>query len=79
MGKIVNGIDQAQIQNLVETVKKQPQVAQATFYATNTWKTGFHNEVAIKDFSVGGAKNTTSRAKPFVIIGDHPPELLRNQ
>jgi len=76
MGKVVNGLDQEQIQNLVETVKKQPRVAQAKFYATTTWKTGFHNEVAIKDFSVGGVKNETSRVRPFVIVGDHPPELL---
>ena len=76
MGKIVNGLDQEQIQNLVETVKKQPQVAQAKFYSTTIWKTGFHNEVSIKDFSAGGVKNTTSRARPFIIVGDHPPELL---
>jgi uncharacterized OsmC-like protein len=76
MGKVVNGLDQEQISNLVEHVKEQPQVAQAKFYATTIWKTGLHNEVSIKDFSAGGVKNTTSRAQPFIIAGDHPPELL---
>jgi len=74
--KIVNGLDVQQIQGMVDTVKKQPQVAQARFYATTTWKGGFFNEASIKDFSVGGVKNTTSRAKPFIVPGDHSPEFL---
>jgi len=76
MGKIINGLDVEQIQNLVEAVKKQPQVAQAVFYANTTWRAGFHNEAAIKAFSLGGVKNDTARRAPFVIVGDHPPELL---
>jgi uncharacterized OsmC-like protein len=25
---------------------------------------------------MGGVKNTTSRAKPFIVLGDYPPETL---
>ena len=74
--KIVNGLDVQQIQGMVDTVKKQPQVAQARFYATTIWKSGFYNEASVKDFSLGGVKNTTSRAKPFIVLGDHSPEFL---
>lgn len=73
---IVNGLDVEQIQGMVDAVKKQPQMAKSRFYATTTWRGGFFNEASVKDFSLGGMKNTTSRANPFIVPGDHPPELL---
>jgi uncharacterized OsmC-like protein len=74
--KIVNGINVEQIQGMVGAVKKQPQMAQAKIYAKTKWKSGFNNEALMKDFEMGGAMNTTSRKSPFIIAGDHPPELL---
>jgi uncharacterized OsmC-like protein len=74
--KMVNGIDAEQIQGMVDAVKKQPQMAQATMYAKTKWVSGFNNEASIKDFKMGGMMNTTSRKSPFIIAGDHPPELL---
>jgi uncharacterized OsmC-like protein len=74
--KVVNGINVEQIQGMLDAVKKQPQMAQAKIYAKTKWKSGFNNEALIKDFKMGGAMNTTSRKSPFVIAGDHPPELL---
>ncbi len=74
--KIVNGIDTEQIQGMMGAVKKQPQMAQAKIYAKTQWISGFNNEASVKDFEMGGAMNTTSRKSPFIIAGDHPPELL---
>ena len=74
--KIVNGLEVGQIQGMVDAVKKQPQMAKAKIYAKTQWKSGFNNEASIKDFEMGGAMNTTSRKSPFIIAGDHPPELL---
>jgi uncharacterized OsmC-like protein len=74
--KNVNGIDVEQIQGMLGAVKKQPQMAQGKLYAKTVWKNGFSNEAMIKDFELGGAINTTSRKTPFIIVGDHPPELL---
>jgi len=73
---LVNGLRVQAIQEMVGAVKAQPQVAAATFYATTTWISGFHNEAAVQTFALGGAKNDTSRAQPFTISGDHPQELL---
>jgi len=73
---IVNGINVEQIQGMVAAVKKQPPMAQAKIYAKTQWKSGFNNEALMKDFEIGGAMNTTSRKSPFIIAGDHPPELL---
>src|SRR3990172_7834079 len=76
MAKIINGLDAEGIQSMVEMVTKQPEVAKATFYADTTWRAGFHNEAAVKAFSLGGARNDTTRREPFRVAGDHPPELL---
>jgi len=74
--KNVNGIEVEQIQGMLDAVKKQPQMAQGKLYANTVWKSGFNNEAKIKDFELGGVINKTSRKTPFIIAGDHPPELL---
>src|SRR5437868_14871466 len=72
----LNGLDLAAVQGMVDMVKSQPEVAKATFSASTEWRSGFHNIAMVKAFSLGGAVNDTSRAEPFVIVGDHPAELL---
>lgn len=72
----INGLSIQGIQDMVELIKAQPQVARATFSATTAWRSGFHNEATVKVFSLGGAKNDTSRKQSFTIVGDHPQELL---
>jgi uncharacterized OsmC-like protein len=59
---------------MMESVKNNPASAKATFYATTNWKSGFHNEAEISNFTVGGAK--LKHAKTFKVEGDHPRELL---
>ena len=76
LATVVNGLSVQGIQDLVEMVKSQPQVAKAAFYATTIWTGGFHNEAVVKSFSMGGALNDTSREEAFTIVGDHPQELL---
>ena len=72
----INGLAVQGVQDMMEMVKAQPEVAKATFSATTHWRSGFHNEAMVKAFSLGGARNDTSRAQPFEIVGDHPRELL---
>jgi len=71
---VVNGLEVNNIVTMVEGVKRNPASAQATFYATTNWKSGFHNEAEISNFTVGGAK--LKHAKTFKVEGDHPKELL---
>src|SRR5438270_11855424 len=73
---VANGLRVQAIQEMVDAVKAQPQVAAATFSATTTWQGGFHNEATIKAFSLGGAWNDSSRKQEFKVVGDHPAELL---
>ncbi len=71
----LNGFDKQQMQEMVDAVRKQPQLAQATLFAKVGWRSGFFTEASVKDFTAGGVKNETSRPKPFSIPQDHPPEL----
>lgn len=71
---VMNGIDTKQVNQIIEMVKGNPSVAQTTFFSTTTWKSGFDNETAIKDFELG--KNRVARSQTFKVAGDHPPELL---
>ncbi len=73
---IINGLSVQGVQEMVAAVTAQPQIAKAVFYATTIWRSGFHNEATVKTFSLGGARNDTSRKQPFKIMGDHPQELL---
>lgn len=74
--QVLNGLRVKEIQGLVDAVKKEPQIAQARFYAATSWVTGFQNEATVKQFTLGGITNSTSRTTPFSVTGDHPPELL---
>ena len=49
---VVNGLSVQGIQDMVEMVTAEPQVAKAAFYATTIWESGFHNEAVIKPFSI---------------------------
>jgi uncharacterized OsmC-like protein len=71
----MNGFDMQQMQGMVDAVRKEPQLAQATLYATVAWRSGFSTEASVKDFKAGGVRNETSRPTPFAIPQDHPPEL----
>ena len=73
--KTVNGFDMLQLQGLVDAVKSQPNLAEATLSAKVKWQEGFYTEAYVKDFVAGGARNETSRSIPFVVPQDHPYEL----
>src|SRR5437016_8141684 len=74
--KMVNGLNVQKVQALIEAVKKEPGIAQARFHTSTNWITGFQNQASVKDFTLGGVTNSTSRTEPFTVVGDHPQELL---
>jgi hypothetical protein len=71
---IVNGLNLSKIQAMRDAVRKHPQSARSKFQTKTTRRTGYYNEVATKEFWLGGDQK--SRAKLFLILGDHPLELL---
>ena len=70
----VNGLEVNNITQMVEDVKANPGMAQATFSATTSWKSGVHNQAEVKSFKLGGTK--VAHNKTFTVEGDHPKELL---
>ena len=70
----VNGLEVNNITQMVEGVKANPGMARATFSATTSWKSGFHNQAEVKGFELGGTK--LAHRKTFIVEGDHPKELL---
>jgi uncharacterized OsmC-like protein len=71
---VVNGLEVNDMMKMMENVKRNPASAKATLYATTNWKSGFHNEAEISNFTVGGAK--LKHAKTFQIEGDQPKDFL---
>ncbi len=73
--KTFNGFEMSQLQGLVDAIKSQPNLAEATLSACVEWKEGFYTEAYVKDFIAGGSRNETSRSRPFMVPQDHPYEL----
>ena len=71
---VVNGLEVNNTNKMVGSVKSNPASAQATFYATTNWKSGFHNEAEISNYTMGGAK--LKHARTFKIEGDQPENFL---
>jgi uncharacterized OsmC-like protein len=73
--KTLNGIDLTALTAIIEAVKAQPEVAQASFGVTAETRRGFPTHTKTVVPSVGG-QPLASRTKSFTFVGDHPPELL---
>lgn len=72
---IVNGIDTKALGNIMDAVRKQPQIAKSTFHVTSETREGFATRSSTGDVTLGGQK-IPGRAKTFKFDGGHPPELL---
>lgn len=73
--KTLNGYDLGQVQALADTARNQPKAVYSTLLSKIVWKSGFYSEGEVKDWIAGGNRNQTTRAKPFIVPQDHPPEV----
>ncbi len=71
---IINGLEINNIRKIVEAIKSNPDSAKVTLYATTNWKSGFHNEAEISNFTMGGVNLKYDRT--FKIEGDQPKNFL---
>jgi uncharacterized OsmC-like protein len=72
---IVNGVDAAALNQLVEAVKERPKIAQATFSVQSELETGFKTRTRTATPTLGGGE-IEGRTHTFWFEGGHPPELL---
>lgn len=73
--KSLNGVNVNQLMETIQVVKKNPEIAQFTFRATNQWIQGGNSQTSIQSF-YGAAQEDTSRSEAFTLIGDEPAVLL---
>lgn len=68
-----NGVDTALLFATLDAVKAQPEIAQFTFSATNTWVSGTHSRSTISGFH--GAMQDLEHRSTTVLDADHPAVL----
>lgn len=73
--QILNGIDTKALNDIMEAVRKEPQVARSTFRVDSEVKSGFHTKSTTKQPTLGGGP-VAGRTRAFSFEGGHPPELL---
>ena len=71
--KIINGVNVDQLFTTIDLVKRNPEIAQFKFRATNQWIAGTQNRATVKDF-YGALKEDASRDALIFEI-DEPPVL----
>ena len=73
--KNLNGIQVDKLFDMIESIKRNPNLAQFRFRATNRWVDGTHNQARIDGF-YGAGREHKSREEPLVLDEDEPPVLL---
>ncbi|MCF8719881.1 OsmC family protein [Nitrospina gracilis] len=71
---ITNGVNVTRLQETIQAVSEQPDLAKFKFRAKNTWKNGSQNEVDLDGFY--GTCQEHKHEKPFRFQADEPPVLL---
>ena len=73
----MNGLDLEQMQQTVELLGREPQLAEFEFRARNSWIDGGENRSTIRDF-YGAGQEDTSRVEGWQFTNGEPPVLLGN-
>ena len=69
-----NGVNTAILEDAVEDIKDDPEMAKCQFRTTNIWIDGGHNRARVKEFRAAKQENQ-SRTKAFYYDMDEPPIL----
>jgi len=73
----LNGLDLKQLNETVDAIKADPEIARFEFRNRNTWIQGGENQSTIQEF-YGAKQWDDSRREPFVFENGEPPVLLGN-
>ena len=74
VNKTVNGFDLEAVENTVNALKGNPEIAEFKFRAVNKWETGVRNNTQIQGF-YGACEENTTRETPFEYATDMPAVL----
>lgn len=70
----LNGVDTPTLFATLDAVRKQPELAQFQFRATNRWQQGTHSRTRIEGYHGAGGEHR--RARELTYDADHPPVLV---
>jgi uncharacterized OsmC-like protein len=71
--EILNGVNVGAVNELIDVLSEEQDLAKSKFRISNKWINGGHNRSTITDF-YGGGKNI-SHKEPFILDADEPPIL----
>lgn len=74
---VINGIDVTALEETIEAVKQNTEIAKFRFRASNTWLGGDHNRSTIDSY-YGACQEHGREDRAFVIDNGEPPVLLGN-
>lgn len=72
--KVVNGLDTATLNSLIETLKENPDKGRVTFYSNSRWQDGMRSFTSFTGYKVDG-KMVHEKNRQFVLLGDEGVEL----
>ncbi len=70
----VNGVEVAQLKQIVKDVRDEPSLGRSRFRVSNRWRGGSRNRSRIAGFFGAGQEN--DHPEPFTLDCDEPPVLL---
>ncbi len=73
LGTIINGVKLQSVQETLDAIKTEPELAKCNFRITNRWISGGHNHVTVRDFY--GAKQEIEHLQAFDLDEDEPAML----
>ena len=73
-GAMVNGLNTATLNGLIETLKKNPDKGRVTFYSKSRWQDGMRSFSGFSGYSIDG-KMVHENTRQFVLLGDESAEL----
>jgi hypothetical protein len=71
--KVLNGVDVSAVENVINDVKENPELAKSKFRAENEWIDGGHNRTTVTGFY--SASQEIAHKNRFVLEADEPPLL----
>ncbi|MGB7291723.1 MAG: OsmC family protein [Thermodesulfobacteriota bacterium] len=71
---MVNGLNTATLNGLIETLKKNPEKGRVTFYSKSRWQDGMRSFSGFSGYSIDG-KMVHEKTREFVLLGDESVEL----
>ena len=71
---VINGLDTAKLNGLIDHLKKNPDKGRVTFYSKARWQDGMRSFTGFRGYSIDG-EMVHEKTREFVLLGDEASEL----